>query len=230
MIRTAAGGRIALMLAGSIAYHPAALAEQSEEALAQQLANPVAALISVPFQLNYNEGIGPAEGGRQWLLNIQPVIPVSLNADWNLIARTIVPLINQSDIFPGTGSQSGLGDVLQSLFFSPAAPTAGGWIWGVGPALLLPPAATTFSPPTNGRRGQRPSPFGRTASGRSVRWQTTSGPLQATATAATSTRRSCSRSCPTRPRRPEPTHSRARASTTGIKNNGSSRSAQLHRR
>ena len=69
---------------------------------------------------------------------MQPVIPFSLSADWNLISRTIVPLIYQTDLFPGTGSQSGIGDVLQSVFFSPAAPTAGGWIWGVGPALLLP--------------------------------------------------------------------------------------------
>ena len=66
------------------------------------------------------------------------MIPFSLNADWNVISRTIVPLINQNDLFPGAGSQSGVGDVLQSLFFSPAAPTADGWIWGVGLVLLLP--------------------------------------------------------------------------------------------
>lgn len=115
-------------------------ARAAEDGLAQQLANPVAALISVPFQFNYDDGIGPSDGGSRAVLNIQPVIPFSFGEDWNIISRTIVPLVDQSDIFPGAGSQTGLGDTVQSLFLSPKAPTAGGIIWGVGPVFLLPTA------------------------------------------------------------------------------------------
>jgi hypothetical protein len=120
------------------AFVASAQAQNSPAALAKQLANPVAALVSVPFQLNYDQDIGPKDDGDRWLMNVQPVVPITLNEDWNLISRTILPLVSQSDIYPGAGSQSGLGDVVQSLFFSPKEPTAGGWIWGAGPVLLLP--------------------------------------------------------------------------------------------
>jgi hypothetical protein len=105
--------------------------------LAKKLSNPVAAMISVPFQLNHDSDIGPRREGERWTLNIQPVVPFDVSADWNLISRTIVPVVSQQDIVPGAGRQSGLGDVFQSLFFSPKA-AAGGWIWGAGPVLLVP--------------------------------------------------------------------------------------------
>jgi hypothetical protein len=107
--------------------------------VAMQLSNPVASLISLPLQNNFDWGAGLDGDGFQYRLNIQPVVPFRLNDDWNLISRTILPYIYQEDVF-GSTSQSGLSDTLQSFFFSPQAPGPGGIIWGVGPALLLPTA------------------------------------------------------------------------------------------
>jgi hypothetical protein len=92
----------------------------------------------VPFQLNYDQDIGPARNGDRWTLNIQPVVPFELNKDWNIISRTILPVISQDEIYPGAGRQSGIGDIVQSAFFSPKQPTASGWILGGGPAFLIP--------------------------------------------------------------------------------------------
>lgn len=113
---------------------------QDESELAMQLANPVASLISVPVQINFDDDFGPADDGSVMRINVQPVIPFSLNEDWNLISRTIVPVIDQDDVpFSGVG-ESGLGDTVQSLFFSPKVPTSSGWIWGAGPVFLVPTA------------------------------------------------------------------------------------------
>lgn len=130
----------ATLVAVSIA--PAYAADDAAE-LAKKLANPISSLISLPLQSNFDWGAGPSGDGFQYKLNVQPVIPITLSDDWNLISRTIVPYIYQEDV-TGTTNQSGLGDITQSLFFSPSKPTAGGWIWGAGPVFLLPTATDDF--------------------------------------------------------------------------------------
>jgi hypothetical protein len=108
--------------------------------LAMKLSNPVASLISVPFQANWDFGLGANGDGHRFTLNIQPVIPISLNSDWTVISRTIVPVIDQQGITGIGQGQTGLGDTVQSLFFSPKKPTSSGIIWGAGPAFLVPTA------------------------------------------------------------------------------------------
>lgn len=118
-----------------------AQAQDSSAELAKKLSNPIASLISVPFQFNYDHGYGPLDGDKS-TVNIQPVIPFSLNDNWNVISRTILPVTWQDDIAGPSGSQFGLGDVLQSFFFSPAKPTESGIVWGAGPVFLIPTATS----------------------------------------------------------------------------------------
>jgi hypothetical protein len=102
--------------------------------LAKKLVNPVASLVSVPFQYNFDQNFGADDEGYKSVLNIQPVAPLALNDKWNLITRTIVPLVSAHDVPPGS-SETGLGDIVQSFFFSPKEPV-GGWVLAIGPALL----------------------------------------------------------------------------------------------
>src|SRR5450631_1609004 len=121
--------------AAIMAVASAAHAELSSEELAKIAQNPVGNLISVPFQENLNLNTGPLQKNYN-LLNIQPVIPIDVNEDWNIITRTILPIISLPPFAPGQNRTNGIGDVQISAFLSPAKP--GSWIWGVGAVIQLP--------------------------------------------------------------------------------------------
>ena len=110
--------------------------EPSQEELAKQSQNPVASLISLPFQNNTNFGIGP-DDETQNVLNIQPVLPFAISDSWNLITRTIVPVISQPDLYTGgQGRVNGIGNTTFTAFFSPSAPAK--FTWGIGPVAVIP--------------------------------------------------------------------------------------------
>lgn len=102
--------------------------------LAKKLSNPVASLISVPFQNNSDYGIGEFKGSRN-TMNFQPVLPVSLGEKWNLINRLILPIVTQNNITAPGATENGLSDAVYTAFFSPKQSKL---TWGVGPALLIP--------------------------------------------------------------------------------------------
>ena len=133
------GGWARLIAAGALACvigHPTVVrAELSEEELAKLAQNPVANLVSVPFQNNANLNFGPQKKNQN-VLNIQPVIPFELSKDWNLITRTIVPVISQPALFPGDERTNGIGATQFSAFLSPS--NVEGTIWGAGAIAQLP--------------------------------------------------------------------------------------------
>lgn len=131
-------GVFALALAATLlsTQAQAAMTEAEQKALAKASQNPVASLISVPFENNFNGDFGP-NNGNQNVLNIKPVIPVAIGENWNLINRVILPVVSQPGIPDGgPNRQNGLGDTTYQAFFSPSSP--GEWIWGVGPQVQLP--------------------------------------------------------------------------------------------
>lgn len=127
---------ITVMLAAAVDIATAAAqAKLSNEELAKLAQNPVGNLISVPFQNNTNFNYGP-DRGVQDILNIQPVIPFGITEEWNVITRTILPVIFNPSLGPVVGAVDGLGDLQLTAFLSPAQP--GHWIWGVGPIVQIP--------------------------------------------------------------------------------------------
>jgi hypothetical protein len=111
-----------------------AAAKASDAELAKKLSNPIADLVSVPFQFNWAQGTGPDEETR-FILNVQPVMPFTLTKDWNLIVRVIAPFIGQPALVPGGAPATGLGDLTTSFFLTPRS---GKFVWGIGPVLTLP--------------------------------------------------------------------------------------------
>jgi hypothetical protein len=128
---------LALMLSPVFADEAEKKGDDTEE-LAMKLQNPVANLISVPFQNNWDFGVGSTDAMR-YMVNVQPVIPFSISDDWNLITRTIMPIVYAESPLAEGRDASGLGDIVQSFFFSPKQPI-GGWIMGGGPVFLYPSA------------------------------------------------------------------------------------------
>ena len=114
----------------------------SNEELAKKLQNPVAPLINVPLQNNYNWDVGPEHDGNVYMMRFQPVIPLPFNKDYAVVSRSILPYISQKNI-AGRTSQSGIGDLEQSFFFTPMHPSEDGLKWGAGPILYLPTASDT---------------------------------------------------------------------------------------
>jgi hypothetical protein len=124
--------------ARTLAATPAALPEPAaNEGLAKAVQNPVASLISVPFQNNSNFNLGPYNR-TQDVLNIQPVMPVNFSKNWMVITRIIQPIVWQPYPEQNTGGQYGLGDMNPTFFLAPR--NSGKLIWGVGPTLIVPTA------------------------------------------------------------------------------------------
>ncbi|GAU83725.1 hypothetical protein [Bosea sp. BIWAKO-01] len=132
-------GLLLALMAASAPIAIATTSAQDAEELSKKLQNPVASMISVPIQSNFQFRGGPDRDGFSSTSNIQPVIPVSLNQDWNLIVRTILPVIHRESYGPADGV--GLGDTTQSFFFTPKTPK-NGFVWGIGPAFMWPTATS----------------------------------------------------------------------------------------
>lgn len=126
------------LLASPLRAADEASSPESTEELAKKTQNPVADLISVPFQSDFNFNTGPKDR-TVYVLNVQPVIPIRITEDWNLITRIIMPILNVPSLAPGLENASGLGDINPTFFLSPAK--AGHLIWGVGPTFTFPTAS-----------------------------------------------------------------------------------------
>lgn len=113
--------------------------QQESSDIAKAAQNPIAHMISVPFENDFYPHTG-IDKEDEYVLEIKPVVPIALSKDWNLITRTIIPVIQTPDLAPGINGTSGLGDIQESLFFSPTKAGPGGIIWGAGPVISAPTA------------------------------------------------------------------------------------------
>ncbi len=110
--------------------------EASSADLAAAAQNPLASMISLPFQNNTTFDMDPGDETLN-VLNIQPVWPFKVSKDWNLITRTIIPIVSQPD-FPNS-NREGIGDTSVTGWLSPTKPI-NNWTVGVGPVLSIPTA------------------------------------------------------------------------------------------
>ena len=113
---------------------PAPNSTDTEQDLSKAAANPIANMISIPIQLNWNFGIGEYDR-TQKVFNIQPVLPFRLNDKWNVINRIIIPIIGQPENAE-SGTSWGIGNTVISSFFVPES--KGVFMWGIGSALNIP--------------------------------------------------------------------------------------------
>jgi hypothetical protein len=130
---------LSMLIVGIVAVSvsvPRASAQESAE-IAKQAQNPIAKLVSVPIENDFNPHTGMSKEDS-YVLQFKPVVPLRVSKDWNLITRTIVPIIQVPDLTPKLAGTSGLGDVSLSLFLSPAK--AGRIVWGAGPIVSAPTA------------------------------------------------------------------------------------------
>ena len=116
-------------------------AAQDTSEVAKQAQNPIARLISVPLENDFNPRTGTSKD-ESYVLQFKPVVPISVSKEWNMITRTIVPIAQLPDLAPGVDGASGLGDISVSVFLSPAK--AGRVIWGAGPIVSFPTATSNI--------------------------------------------------------------------------------------
>ena len=138
---------------GAVSEAPVAGETNDSAEIAQRLTNPLAAMISVPIQNWFDFNLGPRKDGFRYTMEAQPVYPVQISEDWNLLSRTTVPVVYQQNV-SGRTTQTGLSDSTESLFLSPVHPPS--IIWGAGPIFLIPTG-------TNGMLSTRKFAIGPTA-------------------------------------------------------------------
>lgn len=125
-----------LILVAAFSYnaHSSEDVKTKEQQAAQSAVNPLTTSYWIPVQYEYSEDVGPNNGTRH-TTNIQPIVPFELSNDWNLITRTIIPIISQNNVTGYGESESGLGDINTTFFFSPTEAVGGEWTHGFGPTF-----------------------------------------------------------------------------------------------